>query len=124
VSGQAGDAGRATPVDNDAVPGEEWTADEDRVSAYLERADEFPHRAEGEGVLLDHVHHGVRRVLDLGTGDGRLLAMVLADRLEAVGAGLDFSELMLAAAPALRRRGAGLARRARPQPAAALAREL
>jgi SAM-dependent methyltransferase len=78
--------------------GEEWRDDADRVRGYRERADEFPHRLEGEAVLLEHVPGDVRRVLDLGTGDGRLLAMVLSGRPEAAGVGLDFSELMLAAA--------------------------
>ena len=41
---------------------------------------------------------GVRRVLDLGTGDGRLLARLLTDRPEMLGVGVDFSELMLGAA--------------------------
>jgi tRNA (cmo5U34)-methyltransferase len=75
--------------------GEEWTADERKVGRYLARADEFPHRMEGENVLHEHVPRGVRRVLDLGTGDGRLLARLLVDRPETQGAGLDFSELML-----------------------------
>ena len=75
--------------------GEEWTADAVRVRHYRDRADEFPHRLEGEGVLLEHLPGDARRVLDLGTGDGRLLAMVLTDRPEATGVGLDFSELML-----------------------------
>jgi tRNA (cmo5U34)-methyltransferase len=76
------------------VPGEEWT-NSDCVSRYLKRADEFPHRAEGERVLLDHVPQDVHRVLDLGTGDGRLLAMLQAGRPEMHGVGLDFSEVML-----------------------------
>ncbi|HEY8083011.1 MAG TPA: class I SAM-dependent methyltransferase [Solirubrobacterales bacterium] len=77
--------------------GEEWT-DGDRVDRYLDRADEFPHRAEGESVLLEHVPRDARRILDLGTGDGRLLALLQADRNEMLGVGLDFSELMLEAA--------------------------
>jgi tRNA (cmo5U34)-methyltransferase len=84
--------------------GEEWTSDEQKVRRYLDRADEFPHRAEGEGVLLEHVPANARRVLDLGTGDGRLLALLQADRQEMFGCGLDFSELMLGAA---RKRFAG-----------------
>jgi tRNA (cmo5U34)-methyltransferase len=80
------------------MSGEEWASDEQRVRAYLDRADEFPHRAEGEGVLLEHVPRGVRRVLDLGTGDGRLLGLLRADRGEMRGVGLDFSGLMLSAA--------------------------
>jgi tRNA (cmo5U34)-methyltransferase len=80
------------------MPGEEWTADAEKVHRYLGRANEFPHRTEGESVLLDHVPRDVRRVLDLGTGDGRLLALLQADRPEMRAVGLDFSELMLAAA--------------------------
>jgi SAM-dependent methyltransferase len=84
--------------------GEEWTADEEKVHRYLDRADEFPHRAEGESVLLAHVPRGVRRILDLGTGDGRLIALLQADRPEMLGVGFDFSALMLEAA---RKRFAG-----------------
>ena len=75
----------------------EWL-DPDHVGAYRERADEFPHRLEGEGVLLDHLPPDAGRVLDLGTGDGRLLAKVLAERPDATGVGVDFSAAMLAAA--------------------------
>jgi SAM-dependent methyltransferase len=76
------------------MPSEEWT-DAERVQGYLRRADGFPHRAEGEGVLFEHVPRDARRVLDLGTGDGRLLAHLQADRPEMLGVGLDFSEVML-----------------------------
>jgi tRNA (cmo5U34)-methyltransferase len=76
---------------------EEWTSAE-HVGRYLSRADEYPRRVEGESVLLDHVPRGAPRVLDLGTGDGRLLAMLQADRPQMLGVGLDFSELMLGAA--------------------------
>jgi tRNA (cmo5U34)-methyltransferase len=76
------------------MPSEEWT-DAERVQGYLRRADEFPHRAEGEGVLSDRVPREARRVLDLGTGDGRLLAHLQADRPRMLGVGLDFSQVML-----------------------------
>jgi tRNA (cmo5U34)-methyltransferase len=79
------------------MPAEEWTTAE-HVRRYLGRADEFPHRAEGEGVLFEQVPRGTRRILDLGTGDGRLLALLQADRQEMHGVGLDFSERMLEAA--------------------------
>lgn len=79
------------------MPSPEWTSVE-HVRAYLGRADDFPHRAEGESVLLEHVPGQARRILDIGTGDGRLLAMLLADRPHMVGVGLDFSGLMLTAA--------------------------
>ncbi len=85
------------------MPSEEWTTRE-HVHRYLGRADEYPRRAEGERVLLDHIPQSAHRILDLGTGDGRLLALLQADRGEMLGVGLDFSELMLEAA---RRRFAG-----------------
>jgi len=80
------------------MTGSEWTTDERRVREYLDRADELPHRLEGEGVLLDHVPRDVGRVLDLGTGGGRLLGLLQANRPRMRAVGLDFSELMLAQA--------------------------
>jgi tRNA (cmo5U34)-methyltransferase len=76
------------------MPAEEWTSAE-HVHRYLDRADEFPRRAEGESVLLEHVPRDARRILDLGTGDGRLLALLRIDRRKMRGVGVDFSELML-----------------------------
>jgi tRNA (cmo5U34)-methyltransferase len=72
----------------------EWITSEHAL-AYLARADRIPHRTEGEAVLLAHVPKGVDRILDLGTGDGRLLALLLIDRPQAFGVALDFSPTML-----------------------------
>jgi tRNA (cmo5U34)-methyltransferase len=77
-----------------------YWADEDRVSRYLAQMDALPHRLEAEGVLIDHLPPGCRRVLDLGTGDGRLIEMLRACRPDVVCVGLDYSEAMLAKARA------------------------
>ena len=67
---------------------------------YLALADKIPHRVEGEAVLLEMVSRGVRRILDLGTGDGRLLSLLLIDRPHAEAVAVDFSPTMLEAARA------------------------
>lgn len=66
---------------------------------YLSRAHKLPHREEGECVLLDQIPHDAERVLDLGTGDGRLLSLVLKSNPSIKeGVALDFSDPMLAKA--------------------------
>ncbi len=72
----------------------EWQTIEHAL-AYLARADKLPHRTEGERALLDQIPIHIRRVLDLGTGDGRLLALVKVNRPDVEGVALDFSEPML-----------------------------
>lgn len=71
-----------------------WSQAE-HVQAYLARADSIPRRQEGEHALLEWVPGDARRVLDLGSGDGRLLARVLDLLPEASGVALDFSAEML-----------------------------
>jgi len=62
---------------------------------YLRRADSIPHRAEGETALLEFVPLEANRILDLGSGGGRLLALVKAARPSAQSVALDFSPTML-----------------------------
>ena len=65
---------------------------------YLARADRIPHRTEGEAVLLEFIPQKVQRILDLGIGDGRLLALLRIERRDAECIALDFSATMLEAA--------------------------
>jgi tRNA (cmo5U34)-methyltransferase len=80
-----------------------WTSNE-HVRDYLERADSISHRGEGEAALLEFIPPGTRRILDLGTGDGRLLALVRHAHPDTEAVAVDFSPTMLEAA---RKRFAG-----------------
>lgn len=65
---------------------------------YLEHADSISHRNEGESALLEFLPRTTRRVLDLGTGDGRLLALVRGQHPDTEAIALDFSPAMIEAA--------------------------
>jgi tRNA (cmo5U34)-methyltransferase len=74
-----------------------WISTEHALD-YLGRADAIPHRVEGESTLLECIPSMVRRVLDLGTGDGRLLALVKLAHPDVTAIAIDFSPAMLEAA--------------------------
>ena len=72
-----------------------WTS-ADHVATYLSKtAEKLPHREEIKNALLEQIPSNVNRILDLGTGDGRLLALLKLENPKVEGVGLDFSELML-----------------------------
>lgn len=62
---------------------------------YLRRADSIPHRVEGESCLLDCLPTHVVRILDLGSGAGRMIELVRTVRPDAQFVALDFSAAML-----------------------------
>ncbi len=80
-----------------------WTSKE-HARDYLERADSISHRGEGESALLEFIPPDTRRILDLGTGDGRLLALVRREHPDTEAVAVDFSPAML---EAVRKRFAG-----------------
>jgi SAM-dependent methyltransferase len=67
----------------------------DHALEYLRRADSIPHRVEGESTLLELLPENPGSILDLGSGAGRLLALVKAARPHAQFVALDFSATML-----------------------------
>ncbi|MGA2375734.1 MAG: class I SAM-dependent methyltransferase [Candidatus Sulfotelmatobacter sp.] len=88
-----------TPNITTNAPVNLWTST-GHVRDYLERADSIPHRTEGESVLLEFIPKTARRILDLGTGNGRLLGLVKS-WISAAGVdsvAIDFSPAMLEAA--------------------------
>jgi hypothetical protein len=55
--------------------GVEWSSP-GYASKYLEVAENIPHKNEGEQVLLDNIPKDAERILNLGTGDGRLIKLI------------------------------------------------
>jgi tRNA (cmo5U34)-methyltransferase len=74
-----------------------WASREHALD-YLGRADSIPHRVEGESTLLEFIPPTTKRILDLGTGDGRLLALIKLEHPDTTAMAVDFSPAMLEAA--------------------------
>ncbi|TWU27261.1 class I SAM-dependent methyltransferase [Bythopirellula polymerisocia] len=72
----------------------EWSKPEHALE-YLGRLTQIPHRQEGEATLISEVAPDSNRILDLGSGNGHLLNLLLAHCANAHGVGLDFSPPML-----------------------------
>src|SRR5271168_2755422 len=70
----------------------------DHVLDYLGRADSIAHRKEGESTLLEFIPQTARRILDLGTGDGRVLALLKRELSDTEAVAVDFSPAMIEAA--------------------------
>jgi tRNA (cmo5U34)-methyltransferase len=79
------------------VSASEWS-DPAHVRHYLERTGGEEPLQEGDRALLELIPAAAGRVLDLGTGDGRLLALLTAALPDVEGVGIDNSALMLDAA--------------------------
>lgn len=71
-----------------------WRSTE-HVNRYMSKADNRPHGEEIRAVLSEQIPSNVKYVLDLGTGDGRLLSLVKKKNPDAKGVALDFSDPML-----------------------------
>lgn len=70
--------------------------DPGRVAEYLSR--EIPHRDIAEAMLLQALPPDLKRFIDLGTGNGRLIGLIREQHPHAKALGVDFSEPMLAKA--------------------------
>jgi SAM-dependent methyltransferase len=81
-------------VSTEAVDVNLWS-EAAHAADYIERRRSIPHREEGYAALLEFLPASVRRVADLGTGDGYLLDALRAARPGLGGVAVDFSAEML-----------------------------
>jgi cyclopropane fatty-acyl-phospholipid synthase-like methyltransferase len=80
------------------MTGTEWV-DVKRAEAWPSFRESLPHAADSEAMLVGHLLNGsVRHVLDLGTGDGHLVALIRRRFPDAHFLGLDLSAAMVSAA--------------------------
>ncbi len=75
----------------------EWSSIQ-QVSFYLNKAANLPQRTEGDAILFDLIPKDVKRVIDLGTGDGHLLKLLKRQIPHIKAVAIDVSPIMLDAA--------------------------
>ena len=74
----------------------EWS-NHQHVLNNLEVADVIPHRSEGEAILIDHISINAKKILDMWTGNGRLIKLIKANRPDIEAVALDVSPIMIKA---------------------------
>jgi len=72
-----------------------WDTPEHALDYIQRRENSISHRGEGEVALFEQLPAKAARILDLGTGAGRLLAMAKQRWPQAEAVGVDFSPTML-----------------------------
>jgi tRNA (cmo5U34)-methyltransferase len=77
------------------VTGDEWK-DLERAENWPSFRERLPHAPDGEAMLVEHLIRGeVSRILDLGTGDGHLIALLRQRWPAATAVGLDLSPALI-----------------------------
>ena len=69
-----------------------------KSTVYLEKIDNYPQRNFGESVLVENIPKNAKRILDLGSGDGRLIKLIkkyLPPKSDTEFIALDISPRML-----------------------------
>ena len=74
----------------------EWSNPQKSLN-YLKSVESFPYRKEGDTVLLQNIPVNATRILDIGSGDGRLIKMIKENshRSDIEFVALDISPVML-----------------------------
>jgi len=80
------------------MSGSEWKALQ-RAEDWTSCREELPHAADAEAMLVEHLIDGeVGRILDLGSGDGHMIAVLRERWPSAAAVGLDLSPALVEAA--------------------------
>jgi tRNA (cmo5U34)-methyltransferase len=72
-----------------------WNTPEHALDYIQRRENSLPHRAEAEAALLEHLPAKASRILDIGTGAGRLIGIAKQRWPDVKAVGVDFSPTML-----------------------------
>src|SRR4051794_3111663 len=84
-------------IEMTARTGSEWK-DPERAEAWRSSREGLPHVPDAEVMLVDRLIRGdVRRILDLGSGDGHLIALLKGLWPAASAVGLDLSPTLIGA---------------------------